>query len=378
MALTTTYSLVSLLGLDLSVGPSTTAIDVATLADGGFVGAGLVNGHAVLDYFDAGGVHTGGNISITGTGASVAGLADGSVVIASVLAGDASFSVRSQAGVVIVGETSLNSGGAPSLSVDVTSLGGNDFVIATNVASSGTFFGLVKLYRVVNGVESFANVFQPSIREDIQDVSVAGNAQNGDMIVAYTLENLGNSTIGLAVWDAEDPGSTLVNRNGDDRGTIARNPCVVDTHGFGFGIVYETDNQSDSLDVVLSLYNLEGIRLVTFDISNPGRVSQGFDETNATASMVTDTLVAVTYTQRSTATRDEPPVTKVVLYDLETNTNVASLTLSSLTLTSSINPFVVGPGKRPPRPFRHQHLDQQRRFRTASGGRADADRRRGE
>ena len=197
----------------------------------------------------------------------------------------------------------------------------------------------VVVVRVINDVRHTTAIGADDF-EVGTDASVC-SIGNGNAVVAYALETSSNSALKLAIWERNDLslGGTFI---GDQRGSINRNPSVVDTPGAGFGIAYETDSQSDSLDIVFSLFSETGTRLATFDISNPSFASHGFDETNATATMVTDTLVAITYTQRSTATRDEPPMTKVVLFNLETNTNVASLTISSLTLTSSINPFVVG------------------------------------
>ena len=343
MALTTTYSLTSLLGLDLSAGPSTVATDVAALAGGGFVGAGSLNGRTALDFFDGGAVHTGGNTSINGTGASVLGLADGSVLVVSIVSNATIYSIRALDGTIIVGETQSSpvTSGA-NLSVDVASLGRNDFIIASNTQGvlSGTPQG-VHLYRSVNGIAEVVLVPKQIFSQIVSDPSVSGIG-NGNAMVAYTSADSTGTEIGLAYWDADDTSIMLSPRIADNRGTINRNPSVVDTPGAGFGIAYETDSQSDSLDIVFSLFSDTGTRLATFDISNPTFASQGFDETNATATMLTNTLVAITYTARSTATRNEPPVSKVALFDLTTNTTVAGLSISSLFLTDSINPLVAG------------------------------------
>ena len=344
MAVSISYGLVNILSLDLSAGPSTVATDVAALAGGGFVGVGSFNGHTAVDLFDPGGVHTGGFTSVTGVGASVVQLGSGDLVVASITSGSAIFAIRSLTGGVVGAETLVSAPGLTGyFEIDAASLGGDDFVTATTTTPDPRFAELA-LSRVVGGVLQQAFVQAPGIGTNvlpITDLSVSGLG-NGDAVVAYTIESFGDSAVLFALWSASDTSLSLTPQIADNRGNINRNPSVVDTPGAGFAIAYETDSQSDSLDIVFSLFSDTGTRLATFDISNPAFASQGFDETNATASMVTDTLVAITYSARDTSDRNNPLVSKVALFDLATNTTVAGLSISSFSLISSTGPLVAG------------------------------------
>lgn len=343
MAVSISYSLVNILSLDLSAGPSTVATDVAALAGGGFVAAGNFNGHTALDFFDANGNHTGGNTSLPGLGASVLGLADGNVTVASIVSKAPIYSIRALDGTIIVGDTQTAPGSPDTNpSVDVASLGGHDVVVA--ISSNGLFGGTpigASLTRIVNGSALLSLIPKQTSAQTLSDLSVSGYG-NGNVVATYTSEDSSGSSVGLVFWDANDTSFILTPTFADNRGTISRNPSVVDIPGAGFGIAYETDSQSDSLDIVFSLFSDTGTRLATFDISNASFASQGFDETNATASMVTDTLVAITYSARDTSNRNNPTVSKVALFDLATNTTVAGLSISSFSLISSINPLVAG------------------------------------
>lgn len=336
MALTISYTLVSLLGLDLSAGPSTVATDVAALSGGGFVGVGNFIGHTAVDLFDGSALHTGGFTTVDGTGASVVQLGNGNLLIGTVnAAGVASHVIRSLTG-GLVGPEVIVATPEVFAQVDVASLGGDDFVIAASTEQGWKVDIFLK--RVVDGVGSFSFIGSDGVHSTVKDPSVIGIGA-GDLVVAYGV--LDELIVKMALW-AHDADAAQTPVVVDDRGTINRNPSVFDLPNAGFGMVYESNGQSNSLDVVLALFNDAGQRLATFDISNPTFASQGFDETSATASMLTDTLVAISYTQRSTATRTEPPVSKVALFDLTTNTVVARLSISSLSLTSSTGPLVVG------------------------------------
>lgn len=333
MAVTTTYSFEFSSTLDPVLIAANA--DATSLANGGVAVSGDHAGHTDTTIFDPSGIQLGNAQGITGTESAVAQLSSGNIVVAADGGNQAVFTILNSAGGVVLGSTPADLPFSQLLDVDVTSLAGGGFVVASQAFFGGTDNDIRVNIRSNDGASVTDFSIDNSTAND-QNPSVAGLSDGGFAVAWH--RNIGSENdMWYAVYNANGSvrlGPTLL----DGLGSLNRNASVVALDTGGFAIAYEDRIGISDTDIKLARFTAAGVHLGSTDI-----VVNALDDTLPSTTLLSNGMIVVGSTNSFHPDTDAQwtlvdPNTGFVLdfsstgntLSNETSTAVAGMTLGQL------------------------------------------------
>lgn len=299
MAVTSTYALNFIQNIDLSQGPTSSAVDATSLTNG-FAAVGDHVGHTDMDVFGINAannsVHTGGSNVTIGTNGSIDQLSNGNLVIVTQDADSVRYTIQTTAGATVVAEVDIAD--TPSSNADVAALAGGGFVIVNQDNFSATDNDID--VSILNNAGGFVTLFSID-SSGANDTNASVTALDGGGFAVAWQRTVGFETeIWYSVYNAVG-GVVMAATQLDTFGTVNQNPSVTALNGGGFAIAYEDNGWgTGTTDITLARFDSAGNFVTWNNVGN----STGSNDANPMVTRLGNGLLMVGYGDNTFADTD--------------------------------------------------------------------------